>query len=771
MSGKSGIMKLDFAGPHGTAWGSVNLGLTVVTFTTCGHVFFGAPWWTSGLLMGAGFLLTLMWAALRTAHTPPATVVYQLACWAGSGVWSAWMLNQAHWSFQSWGRGVLYWAAATTIAGMALALGRQEKATTRLTEDGTPTVVSGDGLTQGERDALGARVQEAIDMLANNPKPQLTVPGREPKPWKSMVKFTALVPWKDANGEPTGYGYTIEGSFPGGVKFGLPQLQLMCPSLAQELNLPYGCKVTAREHEGAGAGRRDFLLDVATGSALVVNQPFPLDQAPFSINTGSPLAFDERGIPWPVYLRTNCFAAFGGTGSGKTGTMKALSGILALTSDCIMVGIDATGGDLVRPMMAPYDDGRAEFPAFSAVATTYPDAERLVRALLRISYARKAAYQYVLDRENTTLLPMGAIVRRSELTPAAQEHFPHAADQKRMIPQIMLVGDETRDYLCTGGAQPVLRELVGRMIRETRGAGIRGAFGPLGPSNANIDQSLQDLIKTNIAMFLGKNSDFRDALGGGNVQVSDFPMKPDGTGKVEGVAFGVRERGQQETQIRVVGEMTPSLVHEIAIMASEEGYLPELDYVSELAANGFNPDGTPMRKQAGVYQDGDEYFWRDRWNNWSKGGTRTAEVQSQPSSQPAAPAAPVQNATALMDKLREKRAAVEKAADERVAEVTGRPVEEVTFDRESVEAAASRWPATFEELAGLELEDGQPEEPWRDRLLDAIRAKGSEGAKAEDLVELSGKHRSTVYVWLKKLVDTQVLIQPRDGFYSLRVKG
>src|SRR5690606_31963547 len=122
------------------------------------------------------------------------------------------------------------------------------------------------------------------------------------------------------------------------------------------------------------------------------------------------------------------------------------------------------------------------FPAFSAVAVSYVEAERLSRALLRIAYARKAAYQHILDEHNTTLLPMGAIVRRADLAPKAREYFPIPADNERMIPQVMLLGDETRDYLCTSGAQPVLRELITRIIRETRGAGVRCVFGPLGPS-------------------------------------------------------------------------------------------------------------------------------------------------------------------------------------------------------------------------------------------------------------------------------------------------
>lgn len=750
MSRKRSLLEFDFAGHHGTVWGTVNLGLTVVTLTTCAYVFAGAPWWTAAGIMGGGFLLTLLRAAFRTKPTPPATVVYQLSCWAASGVWASWMLHQHDWTLRSWAYGVLVWAGVALVAGIALGLGREDKPKTTATVEPMAVPASGDGLTQGERDALGLVILDAINMLASNPRP--TDPT---KTWKSVVNFTALKAWDG------GYGYTMEGAFTSG-KFGLTQLDGIAAALAQELNLPYGCTVRAYEHTGEGAGRRDFLLDVTTRNALLDPQPFPENEGPFSINSDIPIGADPKGQRYPLHLRTSCLVVYGTTGSGKTGSMKAVSGMFALTSDCVMVGIDATGGDLVRPMLKPWEDGRAEHPAFSAVAVTYQEAEKLARALLRINISRKEGYQYILDKHNTTLLPMGALVRRDELPPKARAYFPIPEDVERMIPQIMLVGDETKEYLRTATNQPTLRGLIGKIIDETRGGGIRCVFGPLGPTNANIDQSIQSLLDSRIVMKLGDDADYRGAIGSTPIRGADFPVKADGSGKVPGIGFAVGTPGQRATQIRIWGEMKPDLVHRVAIRASAEGFIPDLDYISELAADGFKPDGSPWPKTKGLFEDGDEFYWRDRWVGWK---TRR-EVKEGGTSAPQPVVSSGPSATTTMEKLREKIARTEQAADARVAEATGSTPEEVAFDRALVEQAAEKWPATIPaEWAG---ESQVPESgTWRDRVMAAIRDAGTEGATPGQLEKIDGVVRSELYKFLAAQCSQGRLHKPAKGRYAI----
>lgn len=749
MSTKSSLLRFDFAGPHGTAWGTANVGLTVVSITTCARVFFDAPWWIAGVTLGLGFVLTLGWALIRPAirrdTTPPAAVVYQLACWTGAGIWSGWMLAQTDWTFKSWALGVVILAAAATIAGVLLGLGRAERPKTSTPEAELPDPEL-DGLTQGQRNALGDTWAMRINRLAGNPVPTAT-PGKPAPLWASIVKFSALVEW------PTGCGYTLEGTFTSG-KFGLPQLQALSDKLALDANLPYGCTVVAYEHPGAGAGRRDFLLDVTSHNALLDDQPFPENEGPFTINGGIPIGSEGKGDRFELFLREKRICVYGGTGSGKTGTMKALSSILTLTSDCVKVGIDATGGDLVRPELKAWEDGEADHPAFAAVAVSYAEAERLARALVRIGHARKKVYQYVLDAHNTTLLPMGAIVRRADLSPSAQAHFPHPDDNERMISQVMCLGDETKQYLRTAGNQPTLRQWIAQGLDELRGAGIGYAFGPLGPTNANIDQSIQDLIKTNIAMFLGKNSDYRDALGGGSVTHADFPMKPDGSGKLPGIGFAVLERGQQERQIRIWGEMKPDLVRRVAVRASKEGFLPDLDYISELAANGFLPDGSPWPcKRGSEMEESDRYYWRDRWTNWD---SRRLQTEDEDGAVPLTTPTQAATGTAVKDRmesLRQRVAETERNAQERVAETSD-------VDEAELARIVDEWIAVAEDAAPPAAE------PWRERILRAIRDAGATGIQAKDLIDLAGVHRSEVYKFLGPLVKEGRIIRSSSG-YSL----
>lgn len=740
------ILKFDFAGTHGTAWGAINLWLTVVTLTTCAHVFASASWWAAGVLAGVGFVSTLGWAVFRKRPAPPVTVLYQLVCWVGSGLWSAWMLTRADWNVSSWLTGVVGLAAASAVAGVVFALGREE---TPVVEQLPAQEEDIDGLSRTDRNALGDRWAMRINRLAGNPLPVPT-PGKPAPAWVSLVKFSALVEW------PTGCGYTLEGTFTSGA-FGLPQLQLLADKLSLDANLPYGCGVRAYEHGGKDAGRRDFLLDVTSKNALLEEQPFPVEGGPWSANGGVPLGAQQNGESYFYHQRQKNIAVYGAPGSGKTGTMKELACALAYTADCVTVGIDATGGDLVRPMLVPWEEGRADHPAFAAVAVSYEEGERLTRAQVRIGHARKQAYQALMREHNTTLIPIGATVRRADLSDAAREHFPHPDDHERIVPQIMCLSDETREFLCSSGSQPVLRQWITQGMRELRGAGIRYAFGPLGTSNANIDQSIQNLVHTNVAMLLATSSEYVGALGPrSGVTLADFPNDPNGTGKLKGIGFASADPGVPPVQIRMHGEMRPDIVDKVAVRASQMGWLPELDYVSELAANGFMPDGSPWPvKRGSEMEESDRWFWRDRWANW---GARRLQSEEEDGAVPLTAPAPQMGTTAVrdrMDALRQKVAETEKKVEERAnAAVEESPA----VDEAELARIVEQWIAVAEDAAPPAAE------PWRERVLRAIRNAGSNGVQAKELIELAGVHRSEVYKFLTPLVKEGKIVRSSSGY-------
>jgi hypothetical protein len=489
---------------------------------------------------------------------------------------------------------------------------------------------------------------------------------------------------------------------------------------------------------------------------LLENQPFPVSGGPWTINGGTPVAVEQAGDLHPIYFRQKNAAMYGAPGSGKTGSMKAATCSLALTADAILVGIDATGGQLVNDAQHAWETGQAKHPVFAAVARTYEEGEALARALVRINHARKSpAYTYLKRRENVTLLPIGAKVRRDELPAAARLMFDTPGDDERIVPQVMCLSDETKQFLSLNGTQITLRHWLSTGMAEARDGGVRYLFGPLGTSDANIMQSIQNLVHTNVAMLLATDGEYAGVFGHrSGVNAAAFPDKPDGKGKVPGIGFISDDPGAPPTQIRFFGEITPSVMDQVAIRASQIGTLPELDYVSEMAANGFLSDGTPWpAKKGSEMEESDRWFWRDRWARNPK-----AEESSPAASMPAPSDPAPRAATATMDDLRAKIANAEKALDKRVNELI-----DSDEDMAEIEAAAERWPDTLEGLAA----PIPAEETWKEKVMRAIRDAGPEGVQTKHLIAIAGVDRSVVYEFLRPLVKVRKLWQPKTGFYAV----
>lgn len=731
--------RIDFAGRHGTAWGTANVAFAVVNITTLERLVFAAPWWIAASTILGGVFLTLMIAAFRTVA--PSAVLYQLACWAGSGGWSAWMLRQPHWTFQSWGEGVLVLAAGALILGLALALGKKDPEPVAV--DATAPDPQADTAGQRgavERAALAQVWIDRIDRLSGNARN----PRKPAEDHRPRITISNIEPWV------RGGGYTIQGTFTSGA-FGLAQLTDLGDKLAQDADLPYGC--TVRGIPEPGAGRRAFGLKVTTENALAAPQPFPVDGGPWSINGTPPVGCEADGTPYGLQgARQKNIGVYGMPGSGKTGSMKAVTCTLALTADVVAVAIDATGNDLTKQALAAFEDGRAEFPMLAHVATTYAEAERQQRAMIRVGHARKAAYGYLLQEHNTTLLPIGATVRRADLPPLARARFTHPADHERIVPQIMTISDETREFLSRSGSQWRLGELITKAMRELRGAGVRYMFGPLGAGEAEIAQPIQNLTHLNFAMLLPGPGEYAGVFGSAHrIKPDEFPDKPDGSGKVPGVGFAQAGPGEPVKQIRFWGEMTPTVVDQVAIRASKIGTLPELDYVGELAADGFRPDGTPWPMEPGVMEPGDELFWTTRWDNWDGRKKAVAPDAGTTMAAPAAPAAP--KVALSMEELREQTRRANAALTAPDA-----------FDPAEVEEAAKRWPDHVDALTGLPPVVAPS---WEEKVMGALEAAPPGGILGHELVRIAGVHRSEVFKLFGKLKAKGLLHQPTRGFYEL----
>src|SRR5262249_24159965 len=102
-------VQVDWAGPHGTAWGTVNACLTTVTVSWVGHL--ACRWWPGppGRMAGwavAGTILGVLGVLARAAasrrRVAGATVAYQVCCCAGAGGWTVHMLAAARWGLRWW---------------------------------------------------------------------------------------------------------------------------------------------------------------------------------------------------------------------------------------------------------------------------------------------------------------------------------------------------------------------------------------------------------------------------------------------------------------------------------------------------------------------------------------------------------------------------------------------------------------------------------------------------------------------------------------------
>lgn len=727
---KNSLWRLDFAGRHGTGWGAFNLGLTVVSITTLERVLFAAPWWWAAVAMGCGILGTLFAVAFfRKRETPPATVAYQLACWMGGGVWSAWMLSHSHWTLCSWGIGIAILAGGTFFAGILVWLGSEDKPEAEKAQE-----VDLDAQSQRARNALGGKYEEIIHRLAGNRKDD-----------PALIEVVALEQWS------RGGGHTVEGRFISG-KFGLVELQRLAPKIALDLGLDEGCGVEISELKGGS--RKVWLMDVTTRDALAEGAPYPVDTAgPYSINGMIPVGMKPSGEPIGPCLRQRNMAIEGMPGSGKTGGLQATVGSLALTADCQLWGWDATGADLIQPFQRAFLAGDAQLPVFASVATTYDEGAEQMRAMLRISYARKMGYGYLKAKYDDPLLRMGAVVSRSELELGAQAHFPIDAPD-RLLPQIMWVGDETTGLLRSRNQEhPDMSGLVAKVMQETRGSGERVIVPPLGGDDKYISQSFQKLIHTIVALRMENPSEYKLALG------NTYSVDPKDI-SLEGTGLWRDAPGASLERFRFYGPMKQSVVDRIAIRADKLGTLPDLDFISELAANGYMPDGSSWPADGVVMKEGDAGWWDRRWEK-IMGGT-TAHIPTP--SRPVRPAsAPRTGTTMTMDEIRSKVNEVNAAADERIAEVRGVSPEEVRIDREELEIAAqANWSTIPDWLPAI------PTAPaWQEQVMEAIRNAGQDGAQMQDLVELAGKHRDTVHNFLKPKVDARQLWKPKDGRYAI----
>lgn len=717
---RSKSWELDWAGPHGTAWGTFNACSGACAVSIVAHLVMangGAS--PAAVALGVaggvvlGVIVALFRTALRTARTPGATVVYKIACWVGVGLWVGWVA----WHDSQWALG--WWLGQCAIlAGLALAAGLVAGlADEDPTSEPTPPAVempAGLSAAEAERATIAAQWAARIRRVCS-----------------IDVKILGVEQW------PNNAGFTLDVELPeGGHR--TDDLRTASGKLAADADLPNGCPVVVT----SGASRRRAVIDVTTVNAISQDQPYPEDLSPLTINGPVPIGIRSDFTIDAVELRQRCLVVVGEAGSGKTNFLHTLSAGLARCNDNLTWHIDLTGAGLSRPWLRPWLAGHADRPAVDAVADTGQKALQMTAAALRIGHARKAAYQDLMAQVDDDKMPISPT-----------------------LPQITIIVDEIANITGNRSEYPQLRDNLIQIMRELRASGIRVVLAGLRATDDVILNSVLSLCPVRIGMKMATRAElawlfeWKDGL-----SPEDAPYP--------GSGFVRHESGGEPTPYRAY-RIKPSYIGTVAL--ATDAWRPGLDAVSEAAANGRGLDGIPLLDEAGNPLPDDDLGWyATRWDGWSAAPSPTVviPVGEVPASPPpyTGPRSTPEEARAGIDvAVRELR--------EHNAALTGADPKQHQHDREEFDRiiGGNVWgdidpaePSTWSKPPELD-----PPKGAQDRMLALIAARGDSGLGPKELLaELAGEgiviSRDTLHTWLRDALAAGKVTRPQHGKWIRR---
>ncbi|MCQ9129989.1 hypothetical protein KMS84_04070, partial [Streptomyces sp. IBSBF 2807] len=274
-----------------------------------------------------------------------------------------------------------------------------------------------------------------------------------------------------------------------------------------------------------------------------------------------PWGVRTNGETVSAYLREQCALVVGPTGSGKTNVLHSILAGNARADDLLTFVIDLNAGSVGLPWVLPAlkgelqtGDGKPVRPGIDWLAGTYEEALLMLDAVLAIGSHRKKAYQDLLSKANTDLLPISA-----------------------KIPQIMLVVDEGAEILVSTDRQ--MKELAKKIlevIRMLRAMGIRTILTALGATGAVLGN-----------LMIRREAKVRVALTGGETEGMDLgKMFPGRRGlRVDQAPYkGAGFMGTPESPAALfkAWRILPNQIRDITVATSDRH--PRLDEVSAKAA-------------------------------------------------------------------------------------------------------------------------------------------------------------------------------------------
>nr|WP_253268235.1 hypothetical protein [Streptomyces asoensis] len=513
----------DWAAGHGPVTGALSATTGAFAVATTGAATAMPPGWA--LAVGAAGAIGHTAAGIRLRNAGR-TIAARAASWLVGAGWTTWAMTH----------GPLTWQALGSLAVIGV---------------GTATVTRSTNLYEEAREEEALHAEERAVALELSQERRAIAEEwveRIQRVCGLTVRVLAVEHW------PTGTGFTIDAELPGGTTY--DQIAARAAGLSADAHLPHGCTATA----GPGIHQGRTLIDVSTVNALETETPYPSDYAPLSLHTGIPWGYRSNAEHIQTYLREQCALVVGPTGSGKTNMVHVILAGFARATDILTFVIDLNAGSAglswVLPALnhQPREGERPMRPGIDWLAGTVEEANVMLDAVVRVGKQRKIAYQALMAREDTDLLPVGP-----------------------SIPQVMLVIDEGAEILTS--TDKTLKELAKKIlevIRMLRAMGIRTVLTALGSTGAVLGN-----------LMIRREAKVRVALTGGEKEGMDLSKLFPGTRglKVDQAPYkGAGFMGTPESPAALFKcwRILPSQIREIVAATSERH--PVLDDVSAKAA-------------------------------------------------------------------------------------------------------------------------------------------------------------------------------------------
>ncbi|KOY56335.1 hypothetical protein [Streptomyces sp. XY332] len=684
----------DWAAGHGPVTGALSATTGAFAVATVGTLAHMPPTWA--LAVGTAGAIGHTATGLRQ-KLAGRTIGSRAASWLLGGSWTTWALAS----------GPLTWTALGSLATLGVAIGASARAT---------------GLYEEARELEALEAAErhvARELSAERRGIAAEWVDRIQRVCGITVRVLAVEIW------PTGTGFTIDAELPaGGTTY--DRIARENAKLSADARLPHGC--TAAATPGVDQGR--VLIDVTTANVLAAEVQYPSDYSVLSIHTGVPWGYRTNADEIRAYLREQCALVVGPTGSGKTNMVHVILAGFARATDMLTWVIDLNAGSAGLPWVRPAMEGGTGQPVRPGVdwlASTHDEAMLMLDAALRIGLYRKRAYQDLMSKANTDLLPVSA-----------------------QIPQIMIVIDEGAEILTSG--DPEMRKLAKKIlevIRMLRAMGIRTVLTALGATGSVLGN-----------LMIRREAKVRVALTGGETEGMDLSkLFPGGRGlRVEQAPHkGTGFMGTPESPVALFGtwRILPNQIRDIVHATSDRH--PRLDDISAKAAG---PDYARRWDQA-----------RTAWINSHQ---QTGDPAESPTT-----SATVTGASAglSLSALRDNPPAAARAvtdedamAAEFMAQIDAQFGTAPEPSAEVGPAAVAEQPEADTGLNLSALRDGkEPGPAWLADAVTAIHAAGADGMKPAAVADLVGRSREAVRKTLKAAAERGELIYRDRGPHSVYV--